>query len=100
MVETQTEQDTQPVAALRDHAFELIAQVRSTGRPLALTHDGQVEAVLLDPAEYEQLIAIAEHAQAEEDEALRRGAEDIRAGRTRPIDDVFDEIRKKYALPR
>jgi hypothetical protein len=55
MIETQAEQDTQTVEALRDHAFDLIAQVKSTGRPIALTHNGTVEAILLDPCDPSQL---------------------------------------------
>jgi predicted transcriptional regulator len=37
---------------------------------------------------------------AEEDEAIRQGLEDIAEGRTRPLDEVFDEMRAKYAIPR
>ncbi len=100
MVEIETERNPQNVEVLGDRAFALIAQVKMTGRPLALTQDGKVEAILLDPSEYEHLVAVAQQAQAEEDEALRRGGEDIRAGRTQPVDEVFAEIRRKYAISR
>ncbi len=33
-------------------------------------------------------------------EAIREGLDDIDHGRTRPADEVFDEIRRKYAIPR
>jgi len=33
-------------------------------------------------------------------EAIRRGNEDVLAGRTRPAEEVFQELRLKYGLPR
>ncbi len=32
--------------------------------------------------------------------ALRKGFEDIKAGRTQPIEEVFEELRVKYGFPR
>ncbi len=32
--------------------------------------------------------------------AIRRGLEDVKAGRTRPVSQVFDELRAKHGLPR
>ena len=34
------------------------------------------------------------------DEAIREGLDDIDHGRTRPAEELFDEIRRKYAIPR
>jgi predicted transcriptional regulator len=33
-------------------------------------------------------------------EAIRRGNEDVLAGRTRPAEEVFEGLRLKYGLPR
>jgi hypothetical protein len=33
-------------------------------------------------------------------EGIREGYADFRAGRTRPLEDVFEELRVKYGLPR
>jgi hypothetical protein len=33
-------------------------------------------------------------------EAIREGLDDIDHGRTRPAEEVFDDIRRKYAIPR
>ena len=38
--------------------------------------------------------------QAEIHEAIRQGLADIEAGRYRPADEVMDELRAKYNLPR
>jgi PHD/YefM family antitoxin component YafN of YafNO toxin-antitoxin module len=69
-----------------------------TRRPITLTVDGKPEAILQDPTEYQGLRNLADL--AEENEAIRLGIEDMHAGRTRPLDEVFDEMREKYAIPR
>ena len=33
-------------------------------------------------------------------EGIRRGYDDLKAGRVRPIGESFDELREKHALPR
>jgi predicted transcriptional regulator len=33
-------------------------------------------------------------------EAIRQGLEDVAAGRTRPAEEFFQEMRRKYAIPR
>jgi predicted transcriptional regulator len=38
--------------------------------------------------------------EAETREGIRRGLEDVAAGRTRPAREVFDELRAKYRIPR
>ena len=48
--------DIKPVSEFRANAAELIEQVRSTGRPLVLTQRGHSAAVVLDVAEYQQII--------------------------------------------
>ena len=48
--------DVKPVSEFRANAAGLIEQVRSTRRPLVLTHRGHSAAVVLDVADYAQLI--------------------------------------------
>ena len=93
-----TTQDIQPLTAFREHSAELIEQLKTTRRPIILTVDGKPEAVLQDPAEYQRLLDLVEVADARE--GIRRGLEDIAAGRTRPAREVFDELRAKYRIPR
>jgi prevent-host-death family protein len=90
--------DVQPLDAFRDNPAQLIERLKRTRRPITLTVDGKPEAILQDPAEYQRLLDLA--AEADEDEAILRGLEDMHAGRTRPLDEVFDEMREKYAIPR
>jgi prevent-host-death family protein len=91
-------QDIQPLTTFRNNSVEFMRQLRKTRRPIVLTVNGKPEAVLQAPEEYQRLLDLA--ALADEDEAIRQGLEDIRAGRTRPADEVFDEMRRKYAIPR
>jgi prevent-host-death family protein len=90
--------DTQPLEDLRDHPSALIEQLKSTHRPILLTLDGHPAAVLQDPAQYQRLLDLA--ALAEEEQAIQQGLDDMDAGRTQPLDEVFAELRRKHAIPR
>jgi hypothetical protein len=39
-------------------------------------------------------------ARTDVDEAIRQGLDDVSNGRTWPVHEVFDQIRKKYGVPR
>jgi PHD/YefM family antitoxin component YafN of YafNO toxin-antitoxin module len=92
--------DTLPLGSLPTGLVELLRQLKSTGRPIAISVDGKVEAILQSVDEYQHHLELAQHDQAEEDAALREAEEDILAGRTRPVDEVFDEILRRYAVSR
>ncbi len=47
--------------------------------------------------DYQRILDLA--AEASIEEAIRQGREDVAAGRTYPMDEVFAEARKKYGLP-
>jgi PHD/YefM family antitoxin component YafN of YafNO toxin-antitoxin module len=95
MPETLT--DTLPLTAFSDNPDELLHRLKTTHHPITLMVDGQPAVILPDPAEYQRLLDIA--AQAEEDEAIRQGVEEMHAGRIRPLDEVFDEMRERYNIP-
>ena len=48
--------DIKPVSEFRARAAELIEQVRTSGRPLVLTQHGHSAAVVLDVADYQQMV--------------------------------------------
>jgi prevent-host-death family protein len=91
-------QDIQPLTTFRNNSVEFIKQLKETKRPILLTVNGKPEAVLQDPAEYQRLLDLA--ALADPEEGLRQGLEDMRAGRVRPLKEVFDEMRARYRIPR
>ena len=53
-----------------------------------------LDDVLADYLEWER------QARADSIEAIRRGYEGVRAGRTRPASEFLDEIREKHGFPR
>ena len=55
-------------------------------------------AVLTDAEVRQQLLDAA--ARADVYEAIRQGQDDIAHGRTRPAREVFDELRRRYRIPR
>ena len=77
---------------LRDH----LNQVRTTGRPLFVTTNGETDAVVLSPETFDELAEKAELA-----ETLRRidrGMQDVEAGRGRPLRDAVREIADELGL--
>ena len=77
---------------------EYLARLHKTGEPVVLTVNGKAEATVLSAIEYQRLMDIA--ADADEREGVRQGDADIAAGRTRPAEEVFAEMRKQYGLSR
>lgn len=72
--------------------------MKKTKRPVVLTVNGKAAAVIQDAAAYQRLLDIA--AQADAREGIRQGLEDVRKGRTRPVEDFFQEFEAKYGLSR
>jgi prevent-host-death family protein len=77
-------EDIRPVTYLKSRAADLLKQINETHRPIIITQNGEAKAVLQDPASYEAMrkaIGILK--------LISLGEEDIRAGRTKPQDEVF-----------
>jgi len=55
-------------------------------------------AALTEAEERQRLLDIA--ARADVYEAIRQGEDDIAHGRTRPAREVFEEMRRRYGIPR
>ena len=98
----ETMQDVQTLADFDLHAEEVLRHLKESHRPMELTVDGKVELVVMDAQEYRRLREIAERFVEFDDEgldeALAAAEEDIRMGRVRPAEEVFQEIRLKYGL--
>ena len=93
-----TTPDVQPLSAFRDNPAELLQQLKTTHRPITLTVDGHPTAILQDPAEYERMLELLEAADVRD--AIRQGLEDVKAGRARPAEEFFEEMRQKYGISR
>jgi prevent-host-death family protein len=90
--------DIQSLTTFRRQSGDFMKQLKKSKRPVVLTVNGKAAAVVQDAEAYQRLLDLA--ALADEEEAIRQGLEDVKAGRTRPAREVFDEIRRKYDIPR
>jgi len=72
------------------NAREFLKKLAIDRSPIVLTVNGKAEAVVLDPATFQALTdsAYLPHFERE----IRKGIEDVRAGRTQDADEAFDEI--------
>jgi prevent-host-death family protein len=88
--------DIQPLTTFRNNSVKMMQRLKKTRRPIILTVNGKPEAVVQDAAAYQRLLDLA--AQADPEEGLRQGLDDIAKGRTRPAREVFAELRKEYGI--
>jgi prevent-host-death family protein len=90
--------DIQPMTTFRNHSAEIMQHLKETKRPVILTVNGKAAAVVQDAEAYQRLLDLAADASAAE--GIRQGLEDLANGRTRPAQDVFDEIRARHDISR
>ena len=67
-----------------------IRRMARSKKPMALTVNGKAKLVVMDAAAYEGYEDYLEYTEAMK--AVRQGLADVKAGRTRSADDVFDDI--------
>jgi prevent-host-death family protein len=79
--------DIKPITYLKARAPELLKQINETHRPVLITQNGELKAVLQDPQSYENTrnaIGILK--------LLSQGEEDIKKGKLKSQDKVFAAI--------
>ena len=79
--------DIKPVTYLKSKAADLLKQINETQRPVIITQNGEPRAVLQNPESYEKMrnaIGILK--------LLSQGEADVRSGRTKAQEKMFDEI--------
>ena len=81
---------------LRNSLRPQLDRVRTSGRPLFVTTNGQAEAVLLSPEVFDELVGKAEL--VESLASIERGVEDAKAGRVRPMRDGIRQIADELGL--
>ena len=92
---------------------ELLTQLKSSKQPVFLNLDDGQTKVVLDVSDYQRLVesvgfleaettpetlatAPSEAELVESRAAVKRGLADVAAGRTRPIEEFFEELEKKH----
>jgi PHD/YefM family antitoxin component YafN of YafNO toxin-antitoxin module len=89
--------DIHSLTEFKLNTSEFIQQMKATGTPLVLTINGKAELVVQDAVSYQKLLDLAEEAKVLD--GIRRGLEDVAAGRTQPLAQSFADIRRELNLP-
>ena len=90
--------DIQSLTSFRRASGDFMKRLKKTKRPVVLTVNGKAAAVVQDAEAYQRLLELADRADTEE--GIRKGLDDVAHGRTRPAREVFDQLRRKYGIPR
>lgn len=80
------------------NARQALRQMKKTGRPQVLTVNGKAELVVQDAASYQRLLDMIDRAEAAA--GIKRGLEQLEAGRVTPVEKTFRRIRRKHGLSR
>lgn len=91
-------EDIQSLTTFRRRSADFLKQLKKSKRPIVLTVKGKAAAIVQDAGAYQRLLDIA--AQADADEGIRQGFEDIREGRIRPAREFFAEFEARHGLRR
>ena len=88
--------DIHSLTDFKKKTSNFIEQLKETGEPVVLTINGKAELVVQDAAAYQKLRELAEEATVFE--GIRQGLEDMKAGRTTPLDEFKDRVRRKHGI--
>jgi prevent-host-death family protein len=90
--------DIQSLTTFRRQSGDFMKQLKKSKRPVVLTVNGKAAAVVQDAEAYQRLLDRA--AMADEEEGIRQGLEDVKAGRTRPAREFFAEFEARHGIRR
>jgi PHD/YefM family antitoxin component YafN of YafNO toxin-antitoxin module len=82
--------DIHSLTTFKRKSSSLMKHMKKTGRPLVLTINGKAEAVVLDPATYQD---VADHLDAVA--SIRRGLAQATRGVGRPAEDLLNELERE-----
>lgn len=88
-------EDIRSITYMKARAADLLEQVNETHRPVVITQNGEVRAVIQDPESFEDMrkaIGILK--------LVAQGEEDLRQGRLIPHEEVFRKLRAKLTSRR
>ena len=89
---TQINETIRPSADLRNHYNEVSKLCREDGQEVIITVNGRGDTVLISYEEYKR-----QKARFQLLEILAEAEDDVRTGRTAPMKDSFDELRKRLS---
>jgi prevent-host-death family protein len=88
-------EDIRTLAELRAEPLAIVKQARQTGRPVVVMNKGKADVIVMDAASFERQLKVANLARL-----LAEGEADVRAGRTKPVREFFDELRRDKKISR
>ena len=87
--------DIRSLSDFKRNTVDLLDRIRTTGNPMVLTVNGKAELIVQDAGAYQALLDRVEAL-----EGIQRGIADVKAGRAKPAQQVFERLRRKRDIPR
>jgi PHD/YefM family antitoxin component YafN of YafNO toxin-antitoxin module len=85
-------QDIRSLTDFQRNTKAHLKRLKSTGRPVVLTVNGQAELIVQNAAAYEETLDAIR--------GIQRGLDAMEAGTGKPFRQALDEIRVKHNIPR
>jgi prevent-host-death family protein len=89
--------DIKSLSTFKRNTLELIRQLKETGEPIVLTVNGEAELVVQDAKSYQKLLESIDR--LETIAGIRRGLEEMKAGKGRPAAEFFQEMERELDIP-
>jgi prevent-host-death family protein len=88
--------DIHSLTDFKQRTPEFVEQLKETGEPLVLTINGKAALVVQDAESYQRLLDVAEEARVLD--GIRKGLEDMKAGRSVSLGEFKKRIRSKHGI--
>jgi prevent-host-death family protein len=88
--------DIHSLTDFKQRTPEFVEQLKETGEPVVLTINGKAALVVQDAKSYQKLLDAAEEARVLE--GIRKGLEDMKAGRSIPLGEFKRRVRRKHGI--
>ncbi|MBE7515710.1 MAG: type II toxin-antitoxin system Phd/YefM family antitoxin [Chloracidobacterium sp.] len=89
-------EDIQSLSVFKRDTAKFMRRMKKTQRPMVLTVNGKPALVVHDAVSYEKFAR--ERDRLEAIEGIRRGLEDVEAGRVQEAEEFFREFEAKYGI--
>jgi hypothetical protein len=90
-------QDIHSLTDFKTRTPEFLGKLRETERAMLLTVNGRAEIAVMSATTFQHVLEALDALDALR--GIQAGVQDKEAGRTRPVEEFFAEIRKRKGLP-
>jgi PHD/YefM family antitoxin component YafN of YafNO toxin-antitoxin module len=90
--------DIHSLTDFKTNTLKFLTRLRRSQGAVLLTVNGKAEVAIMSAATFQNVLERLEELDALK--AVREGLADVDAGRTRPAEEFFAELRKKHRRPR